>query len=229
MKKDLNVIVYQVDSENTREWGFLPLELFKTKHHGEHDINSFNMETSKHLPVIATSISSGTSHSEKIQTLHKLYELTNSGTEESDKFRQEHKNARAISTGDIVIFFDGNEVSAYYCDSYSWEKLESVYNYKVLPLVGMYATGWHFSDYYAYEVVSVSPSGKTIQARRLSSQPAEGYDYFSNQVHIFTSEEGYESTTFRWSEKFGVFKASSNDGGMKLSVGHAREYRDPTF
>lgn len=93
---------------------------------------------------------------------------------------------------------------------------------KVVIEVGTLATGSYYSDCYPYEVIAITPSGKTVTIRRLDSEPAEGYDYFSNQVHTFTSNPNNEEIKVRLG-KFG-WKSSA---GLRVSFGFAKEYRNP--
>lgn len=92
--------------------------------------------------------------------------------------------------------------------------------------IGTPATGWFWTDRYPFEVIKMSASGKTITIREMDATPDKenGYDYFSNQVHTFTSNENNPTYTVR----------ATNHGwktpeGMKVHFGYARKYDDPHF
>lgn len=89
--------------------------------------------------------------------------------------------------------------------------------------VGMGATGCYWSDTYAYEVVRVV-SDKTVDIRRMDATPAEGYDYYGDQVYNYSSNENNPIERVRRC-KYGWRTAD----GMHVSFGHACEYRDPCF
>ena len=91
--------------------------------------------------------------------------------------------------------------------------------------VGQLATGRYVSDCYPFEVIEVSPSGKTIKIREMNAEPAEGYDYFGNQVYNYTSNPNGSVRTVRLC-KYGWKELK---GTMKVSLGNARKYQDPHF
>lgn len=88
--------------------------------------------------------------------------------------------------------------------------------------VGMGATGRYWSDTYAYEVVRVI-SDKTIEIRRLIAKRAPGTDWLDQEyiyyINKYAPVERARKCKYGWKTK----------DGMKISVGHAREYRDPSF
>ena len=104
------------------------------------------------------------------------------------------------------------------------EKKKTVIEHNIV--VGTLATGWHWTDKHPFEVIKVSPSGKTITVREMDATPdkANGYDYFGNQVYIYESNEKARITTVRFT-KYG-WKAAN---GMKFAFGYARKYQDPHF
>ena len=90
--------------------------------------------------------------------------------------------------------------------------------------VGTHATGWYYSDSMPFEVIKVSPSGKTITIRRMHATNAEGYDYFSNQVYDYSSNEDGATYTVRYTKN--GWKTPCN---MSVRFGYARKYEDPHF
>jgi hypothetical protein len=101
------------------------------------------------------------------------------------------------------------------------------------PVVGMGASSGFGSDSYPYTVVGVSGCGKKVWVTEDSHEPAEGFNYFSNQVYT------YESNMTKNMNEAQCFTLRSNgdwvvDGsgikyGRKLYLGHRRYYQDPHF
>lgn len=88
--------------------------------------------------------------------------------------------------------------------------------------VGMGATGSYWTDCYAYEVVRVI-SEKTIEIRRLDSERVEGTDWLDEEYNLFSNDENPVERARKC--KMGW----KTPGGMKIRLGYAREYRDPSF
>lgn len=88
--------------------------------------------------------------------------------------------------------------------------------------VGMGATGSYWTDCYPYEVVRII-SDKTIEIRRLDSEMVEGTDWLDQEYNLFSNDtnpiERARKCKTGW----------RTSGGMKISLGYAREYRDPSF
>lgn len=91
--------------------------------------------------------------------------------------------------------------------------------------IGTHATGSYVSDCYPFEVIDITPSGKTITIRELTAIPTENYDYFSNQEHTFESNPNGRTHKVRFSKN----KGWKTSGGMKVSFGKAFQYQDPHY
>ena len=87
---------------------------------------------------------------------------------------------------------------------------------------GMGATGRYWTDCYAYEVVRVI-SDKTIEIRRLKAERVPGTDWLDEDYNYYIDEnasvERVRKFKYGWKTK----------DCMKVSIGHAKEYRDPSF
>ncbi|AEO93911.1 gp668 [Bacillus phage G] len=91
--------------------------------------------------------------------------------------------------------------------------------------IGTEATGRYWSDCIPLEVIEMTASGKTITLRELDAEPAEGYDYFSNQVHTFSSNP--ENRIFK--ARFRKHGGWTSSCGLSISFGTARKYTDPQY
>lgn len=103
-------------------------------------------------------------------------------------------------------------------------------NGEVIPVIGMGASGGHGSDCYPYTIVSVSKDGKKIEVTRDEHKPAPGYDYYSNQVHTFTSNMDGAREMYRLRKNGRWVRASEPmRGGSSISLGFRKYYQDPSF
>ena len=95
---------------------------------------------------------------------------------------------------------------------------------------GMGATVSIGSDCYPYTIVEVSPDYKTIKIQADTATPAEGYEYFGNQVFNFTPnpEAPIEVWTLRNHGRY-ARKGTKKGSGFCLSIGSRRKYSDPSF
>lgn len=91
-------------------------------------------------------------------------------------------------------------------------------------IVGMGASGTYWTDYYPFEVIKISPSGKTITIRRMDAEPAEGHDYFGNQQYTYTPNPDGATHTVRFTKQ-----GYKTPEGMRIYFGRARRYEDPSF
>lgn len=99
-------------------------------------------------------------------------------------------------------------------------------NTKELPKieVGTLATGSYWSDCYPFEVIKLSPSGKTIYIRRMDSKVVSGSTHDGTAEYEYTSDPNGQLYTVRMTKK--GYRTPCN---MRIAFGHAREYRDPSF
>lgn len=95
-------------------------------------------------------------------------------------------------------------------------------NEKMVIEVGTKATGSYYSDCYPFEVINLTPSGKTVTIRELIATPTKNYDYFSNQEHTFKPNP--KGRTYKVRKGKHGWKTPC---GMKISFGEAIEYRNP--
>jgi hypothetical protein len=161
--------------------------------------------------------------------LSTLYRLGNGSEDETSAklFRERMQfDGRSISVSDIIRVRDINNGTDnfYYCDSFGWANIQV----KEVPNwidVGMHATGSYHSDSYPFEVVKVPANGKVITICELDAKNAEGYDYYSNQVHTFKSNPHGATHTVR-QHKNGDWMTPD---GMQVYFGSARKYDDPHF
>ena len=93
-----------------------------------------------------------------------------------------------------------------------------------VPKVGEHCTKIIGSDRYPYEVVEVSKSGLQCKIRKLDVKPAEGFDYFSNQEYIYSSNENNSVEIIKMNNK-GVY----TNNKMRIKFGIANYYQDPCF
>lgn len=90
--------------------------------------------------------------------------------------------------------------------------------------VGTLATGSYWSDCYPFEVIKVTPSGKTITIRGLDSKVVKGSTHDGSAEYEYTSNENARTYTVRLTKS--GYKTPCN---MRVHFGFAREYRDPSF
>lgn len=93
------------------------------------------------------------------------------------------------------------------------------------PHSGMGATLIVGSDRYAYTIVRVSPSGKTLWIKQDRAVPAEGHNYYGHQVYSYAFNPKAKLEVAR-KTKGGVFRVN---GCMPLCVGERSYYSDPGF
>jgi len=86
--------------------------------------------------------------------------------------------------------------------------------------VGMGATGWYWTDRYAYEVVRVI-SDKTVEIRRLNATLVGNW-----LDQDYTYEANEDAPVERVRKCKNGWKTSN---GMRVAFGVASEYRDPSF
>lgn len=95
---------------------------------------------------------------------------------------------------------------------------------------GMGATVGIGSDCYPYTIVNVSPDYKTIEIQADEATPADGFEYYGNQVYNFTPNTNapIEVWTLRNHGKY-VRKGNKKGRGFHLTIGSRRKYSDPSF
>ena len=90
--------------------------------------------------------------------------------------------------------------------------------------VGTLATGSYWSDCYPFEVIKVTPSGKTITIRRMDSKVISGSSHDGSAEYEYTSNPNERTYTVRMTKQ--GYRTPCN---MRIHFGFAREYRDPHF
>ncbi len=99
---------------------------------------------------------------------------------------------------------------------------------KTTPAIGMGATYVCGSDRYPYTIIEIV-SDRMIRVQSDIYTPADGYNYYSNQVHDFTPDPdgGIVTLTLRkngrWIEKGQSIKS------FGYAIGSRRAYSDPSF
>jgi len=102
-------------------------------------------------------------------------------------------------------------------------------NNKITPKVGDGATYGIGSDSYACTVIEVSKNENTVVVQFDTSIPAEGYDYYNNQVYNYERNPNGQSRTFTWRKRgFWVEKGKATAVGH-ITFGRRTTYRDPSF
>ncbi len=96
--------------------------------------------------------------------------------------------------------------------------------------VGMPVTRYVGSDRYPYEVVEVSDDQNHVVVREMRATPADGFDYYSNQVYTFESVD-YGHTVELSRRKDGGLRpvGSSMREPTHFGFGYASFYHDPCF
>ena len=119
MKNELKLTLYQVDSDYTREFGFMRLEDFEM--FTGLSISPLKLKSSHHLPVAEFMVNKENTDND---VLNKLFLLSNGSHVESQNFRNKYPKARSVSVGDIVILESEDSTIAYYCNSFGWDIIQ---------------------------------------------------------------------------------------------------------
>jgi hypothetical protein len=90
--------------------------------------------------------------------------------------------------------------------------------------VGTLATGSYWSDCYPFEVIKVSPSGKTITIRKMNAKVISGTTFDGTAEYEYSSNPNGQTYTVRMTKK--GYRTPCN---MRIAFGYAREYYDPHF
>jgi len=95
---------------------------------------------------------------------------------------------------------------------------------------GMGATVSIGSDSYPATVIEVSPDYKKVTIQMDSYKPAEGYEYYGNQVYEYSPNPNglIEVWTLRNHGRYAK-KGSKKGSGWCLTLGSRRAYSDPSF
>ena len=104
-------------------------------------------------------------------------------------------------------------------------KTEKVkYGLVKVPKVGELCTQIIGSDSYPFEVVEVSKSGLQCKIRRLDAKPAEGFDYYTHQEYVYSSNENNPIKIAKMNNR-GFYTYNK----LRIKFGDAIYYRDPSF
>ena len=118
MKNELKLTLYQVDSDYTREFGFIRLEHFEM--FTGLSISPLKLKASHHLPVAEIV----NKEDKDNDVLNELFSLSNGTHAESQAFRNKYPKARSVSVGDVVVIERQNSKIAYYCNSFGWNVIQ---------------------------------------------------------------------------------------------------------
>lgn len=89
-----------------------------------------------------------------------------------------------------------------------------------------------YTDNYPYEVVDIRTFKKRqpiITIRLMNWEKVEGYDYYSYQEYIYSSDETNPTKSISWDPKTYRFYEIGNKRGGSFHHGYARRYVDPHF
>jgi hypothetical protein len=92
------------------------------------------------------------------------------------------------------------------------------------PKVGMHCTIMCYSDREPAEVISVTPSGKTIKVRELKAKRTDSNGMSECQSYSYESDPEGKVHTFRLTKK-----GWRDPSGTGLALGHAEKYHDYSF
>lgn len=119
----------------------------------------------------------------------------------------------------LTIVFRSNEKAE------KFTKTEKVkYGLVKVPKIGELCTQIIGSDSYPYEVVKVSKSGLQCKIRRLDAKPAEGFDYYTNQQYVYSSNENNPIKIIKMNNR-GLYTYNK----LRIKFGYAIYYKDPSF
>ena len=99
----------------------------------------------------------------------------------------------------------------------------------VLPVVDMGATYGIGSDRYAATVIEVSKNGKRVKIQFDESSPADGFDYYGNQVYTHERNPNGHIFEFSWRERGVWVEVGKAKAIGYLTLGHRDRYSDPSF
>ncbi len=98
--------------------------------------------------------------------------------------------------------------------------------------IGLGCTGGAGSDRYPYTIVKIENNGKTIWVTSDRHTPAEGYDYYANQVHEFETNwntDHAECYTLRKNGRYIAKGRALKEYWCSVGIGYRRYYQDPHF
>lgn len=99
----------------------------------------------------------------------------------------------------------------------------------ILPTVDMPATYGIGSDRYAATVIEVSKNGKRVKIQFDESKPADGFDYYGNQVYTHERNPSGRTMEFSWRERGVWVEVRAPKAIGYLSLGFRDKYSDPGF
>ena len=119
----------------------------------------------------------------------------------------------------LTVVFLSNEKAE------KFTKTEKVkYGLVKVPKVGELCTQTIGSDSYPFEVVEVSKSGLQCKIRRLDATPAEGFDYYTHQEYVYSSNENNPTKIVKMNSR-GLY----TNNKLRIKFGYAIYYKDPSF
>jgi hypothetical protein len=90
--------------------------------------------------------------------------------------------------------------------------------------VGTLASGSYWSDVNPFEVIKVSPSGKTITMREMDWKVVSGTTFDGSAEYEYSSNPNGSIYTVRMTKR--GYRTPCN---MRVAFGYARKYLDPHF
>ena len=100
---------------------------------------------------------------------------------------------------------------------------------EMTPEVGMPATYGIGSDCYPFEVVAMSPSGKTVTLRALNAIYVSGQDGTAEyRYEQYPAEAKVKEMVVTYRRRGDCYRPKGTDSGY-VHFGNARFYQDPSF
>lgn len=211
------VTIYQVKADMTREFGFRRLSEWGAV------IDMKSYEVVFGAADVSSMVMFDFGKLSPLDLCEELFKMTNDPSRQTTReVFQEHFGFKghSISVGDIVKVDD----TFYYCDSFGWQEIE-VKNVPFWITVGMGASGTYYSDWTPYEVIKVSPSGKTVTLREMDWKITSGSEYNGSAEYEYASNPNNPTVTAR-PRKHGGWRTPE---GKTIVFGTARRYYDPSF
>lgn len=100
---------------------------------------------------------------------------------------------------------------------------------EITPLVGMGITYSIGSDRYAGTITRVSKTGKTFYFRNDDVNPGPNYDYYRNQVYIYSPSDKQPEQKAFYQKGSKRFRVSGHETTGLIRLNERKAYSDPHF